>query len=354
MTSAPSVAILTPTYQHSKFIIACVASVLAQTVGDWEMVVVDDGSDDGTPELVENMRDSRITLVRQQHRGLTSLAHTYSVALERSSAPLVAVLEGDDMWPSRKLETQLPLMGDRDVVLSYGSAGLIDEYGCQYAYHRHAPRGRSGVNEPVGSIIPALVRTDSIVTSTVLLRRAALEAVGGFRQPRGIPYVDLPTWLGLATLGPFARSKEVLGYWRRHSAQWTIRSALGSEPDRTEYLTEIASAAERFLRPHDQAVLRRAVARDRPRRQQEAAISRARLALIAGNWRHAASMWTALLAHGELRTRLLAAVGLACAGIHTDVEWTIRAAGRHSYASRRHMLAHRGNPIDEPPDGSVN
>jgi glycosyltransferase involved in cell wall biosynthesis len=335
------VSVVTPTYRHASFIGPCIRSVIAQSVQDWEMTVVDDGSDDGTADVAESFPDPRITVIRNPHEGLSALGRSYAVGLARTTSPLVAVLEGDDMWPSTKLEDQLPLMEDPDVVLAYGPAGLIDEHGCLYARHWDAPRGGRARNDPIGSIIPALVRTDFIVTATVIVRRCALEEIGGFVQPSGIPYVDLPAWLRLATKGRFARSIRIAGYWRRHADQWTIRSLFEATPDRGGYLRAAASEARTVLGPKDWAALSAAIDRGPSRQREEATIARGRLELIAGNWGQAAAVWKGLVGTGEPRTRAIAVLGLACAAARTDIEWAIRAAGRHSYPSRRHVMSHR-------------
>ena len=79
-------------------------------------------------------------------------------------------------------------------------AHVWDEDGREYGTYRYAPREPVAANNPVGSILPALVKVNFIVAATVMVRRAALERIGGFFQPRGIPYVDHPTWLRLARL----------------------------------------------------------------------------------------------------------------------------------------------------------
>lgn len=336
MTS--KVAVITPTYRHQRLLQACISSVIGQTFEDWEMVVVDDGSDDGTPEVAESFSDPRISVVRLPHLGLGALGRSYAEALSRTRAPLVAVLEGDDMWPPSKLAIQSQLMELNPMaVLSYGPARLIDDWGLTYAGHRHAPRGAVSLNRPLGSIIPALIKTDFLVTSTVMIRRQALDLIGGFIQPPGVPYVDLPTWLRLATVGPFARSDQVLGCWRRHAQQWTIQNVFGVGPDRRSYLSEAAERARQLFGPNEWEGLKEIIAADPARQLQESAISRGRLALIEGKWADAAAIWRGLLGSGELRTRSVAVLGLACSVARSDLEWAIRAAGRHSYPSRRHL-----------------
>lgn len=332
--------VLSPTYQHAAFIGDCIRSVLAQTVEDWEMVIVDDGSDDGTADIAESFHDPRIVVLRRQHEGVAGLGSAYASAVARSNSPLLAILEGDDMWPATKLEDQLPLFNDPAVVLAYGSARLMDENGHVYASHWHAPHGRVARNDPVGAILPALVDVDFIVAATVMVRGCALARIGGFVQPDGVPYVDHPTWLRLATTGTFARSSRVLGYWRRYARQVTTQSWFDSAPDRAPYLQAVAAEARDVVASDVLAALEASIRRDPSRQREEAMIARGRVALLEGRWRQAAKVFTRLMRTGEPRTRAVAALGLLCAGSRTDMERVISAMGRHSLPSRRHLASH--------------
>jgi glycosyltransferase involved in cell wall biosynthesis len=348
----PRVSILSPTYQHGPFIGDCIRSVQAQTVQDWEMIIVDDGSDDGTPDIAESFNDSRIKVIRRHHEGVAGLGRSYASALAHASGPFVAILECDDSWPANKLELQLPMFSDPDIVLAYGAAGLMDEFGCVYAYYRHAPRGRVSRNDPPGIIIPALVDVNFMVAVTVMLRRSALEKVGGFSQPKGVPYVDHPTWLRMAVAGTFARSPAVLGNWRRYAQQVTTRSWFDRLPDRDSYLGNIAEEVRDLLSPEALSALVASSRRDSSRQREEAAIAEGRMALLKGHRRHAARVFGQLMRTGEPRTRAVAAVGLLCATGRTDMERLIGAAGRHSLPSRRHLASH-GVPVSLTKDSAA-
>jgi glycosyltransferase involved in cell wall biosynthesis len=345
--------VLTPTYNHAAFIGPCIRSLLAQTLRDWEMVIVDDGSDDGTADIAESFHDSRIVVLRRQHEGVAGLGRAYALAMAKATSPFVAILEGDDTWPPTKLEDQLPLFEDPAVVLAYGPAGLMDEKGCIYARFWHAPRGAVARNDPVGTILPSLVRVNFIVAVTVIVRRQALERVGGFLQPKGIPYVDHPTWLRLGTVGTFARSQHVVGHWRRYAGQVTTSTWFNTTPDRTSYMQTVATEAMSVLGPERMAALAASIRRDPSRQREEAAIAHGRFALVEGRWGQAARIFTQLLRTGELRTRGVALLGLLSAGGKTDMEWLIRAMGRHSLPSRRHLASHGPPPPASLRDGSL-
>ena len=337
----PRVTILTPTYRHARFIDVCVQSVLAQTFRDWEMVVVDDGSDDGTPDLVASYRDSRIKLVRRPNQGLAGLGSAYATALALGTGQLVAVLEGDDAWPPNKLEAQVPFFDDERVVFSYGPAQLMDDHGCLYARYWWAPAGRAAHNDPVGSVLPALLARNFIVSSTVVVHRSALERVGGFRQPPDVPFVDHPAWLMLAGVGLFAPASQVVGFWRRHAAQYTTRSLDSPSPDGKSYLADAVAAAAALPETSRQA-FGDLVSADGRRQEEIARVGRARLALLSGDWPRANSLWAELARVGSPAVRVIAIVGLVSAASRTDVEWLFRRAGRFSWPSRRHMASHAG------------
>jgi len=104
-------------------------SVLAQTEPRWEQLVIDDGSTDGTDDVVKTFGDPRISLVRRNHRGIMHLADSYNDALAMARGEFVAVLEGDDFWPPWKLTRQLRSFHDPAVVLSWGRAAETDTDG---------------------------------------------------------------------------------------------------------------------------------------------------------------------------------------------------------------------------------
>lgn len=230
-TSAPLVTIITPTFDHRRYIGTCLESVLAQTEGRWEQIVVDDGSTDGTDSIVRAVGDPRIRLARHRHRGIGHLADAYNEGLAAARGEFVAVLEGDDYWPPDKLERQVPAFDDPDVVLSWGRAKEIDPDGRAIRLIPSPGRVRRTMGASRGAAMRALLEGNPIPSCTVMCRRSALLAVGGFHQPDGIPTVDLPTWLELCRVGLFAPSETILGCYRRHPSQVTRRMA--SEMQRT-------------------------------------------------------------------------------------------------------------------------
>jgi glycosyltransferase involved in cell wall biosynthesis len=149
-------------------------SVLAQTFGDWELLILDDGSADGSREIVEGFRDPRIRYLPRPHRGI---APSRNEAMARSSAPLLAFLDSDDVWDPRKLERQHAFFhgASSEVGVLYTGSRHVDDDGRIHRVVIPPPTGR-------GRIFDRLLYTHGIVFSSVMVRREAIDVIGGFNE----------------------------------------------------------------------------------------------------------------------------------------------------------------------------
>jgi glycosyltransferase involved in cell wall biosynthesis len=163
----PAVSVVIPTFDRRPFVLEAIRSVLEQTVDDLEVVVVDDGSTDGTLEAVEGVADPRVRCVRKEHSGI---AATRNRGLAESRGRFVAFLDSDDLWVPEKLEKQLPL--------------LEGENGFVYARYRSVRDGETLRSKPVGGpsgrIFLSLINRIFVQTSTAVVKREVIDAVGGF------------------------------------------------------------------------------------------------------------------------------------------------------------------------------
>jgi glycosyltransferase involved in cell wall biosynthesis len=227
----PAVSIITPTYDHAAFLGHCVESVLGQTFPSWEQIIIDDDSTDGTTDVAQRYRDPRIRYVRQAHVGLARLPETYNRALAMCRAPLIAILEGDDYWPADKLEALVPAFDDPAVVLAYGLTDVVGDargdFPCRIPgpdfLHRFAPE--VATNTPPGRAALAMLDYAALTFTypcSVILRRAALDRIGGFQQRPGLAITDHPTFLRLSLEGRFHFEPRVTGYWRVHGGGATV------------------------------------------------------------------------------------------------------------------------------------
>jgi|GEM_PF-1975453 hypothetical protein len=224
--SLPLVSVITPTYNHAAYIQECLRSALDQSVNDIEILVVDDGSTDGTPDLARELNDPRVRVFAERNRGIARLGETYNLALSESRGEFVAILEGDDKWYAKKLERQLVDFQNPGVVLSAGRFHVIDETGRVVSQE---PRSVTTVdqreNRPVGRAGSAMLHHDILTFAfpvTVMMRKSALLQIGGFRQSHGLPLVDYPTILAMSLQGEWRFHATPLAVWRRHSASTTL------------------------------------------------------------------------------------------------------------------------------------
>lgn len=219
-SAEPLISVITPTYNHEALIGECIQSVLNQTYANWEMIIVDDGSTDATVAVVRSFEDPRIKLFQQANKGPNHLGETYNFALSNASGELVAILEGDDFWPREKLALQVKGFQDSDVVLSWGLARIVTFDGQELSITPpKLPPHDACINDPVGRATYTMLQPDWMTFAfpvTVMIRRSALEKVGGFIQAPYFRTVDLSTFLAIGLEGRWAFHDEVCGMWRRH------------------------------------------------------------------------------------------------------------------------------------------
>src|SRR5690242_16380171 len=105
----PAVSIIMPAYNVAPYVAAAIRSALVQSFTDFELIVVDDGSKDNTPEIIKSLAgiDPRVRLVQQANRGLAGARNT---ALRASRGDFFALLDSDDLWEPDFLATQLAIL----------------------------------------------------------------------------------------------------------------------------------------------------------------------------------------------------------------------------------------------------
>jgi glycosyltransferase involved in cell wall biosynthesis len=315
---APLVSIITPTYNHALYIGRCLEGVLAQTEPRWEQIVIDDGSTDRTAEIVNQFTDARIRYVSRRHRGIAGLGGAYNLALRMARGQYVAILEGDDFWPQDKLEKQIPAFEDPEVVLSWG---LAAEAGPAGEVRRLIPalgQLRRHQHKTAAQTLRLLLGGNCIPACTVLCRKSALLAVGGFHQPEGLPNVDYPTWLQLCRVGRFAPVDRIVGFYRRHDHQ--VSTTMAAEMLRNLDLGPAFVEALDIRERKSLGVSVDVAWRFARRRRAEMEFAAGRDALGDGRRGVAKAYFRRALRDGGSAIRLRALVGLACMYLGTDLD----------------------------------
>jgi len=325
MNYHPLVSVITPTYNHEKFIAQCIESVLAQTYPNWEQIIIDDGSTDRTGEIATQYKDERIKYIRQDNVGIWNLSKTYNRALDMAKGELIAVLEGDDFWPPYKLDREVPPFERPDTVLAWGKVAFANVEGKVISVFPRKLKGPK--KDQRGQILKRLLFGNFIWPCTAMCRKSALLSIGGFKQAEYTPLVDYPTWLELSLIGNFSAVDEMLGYWRFHEGQVT-----------STMLTRMAEAEKYsldfFERIPKELVDSLGVSIDQVRRNQQIRMasvdfSLGRMALIKGKWNDAKNDFKKVLVKGNVRLKIRVGsmIGLACSYLRVDLEWIVGLTG---------------------------
>jgi glycosyltransferase involved in cell wall biosynthesis len=199
----PIVSVLMPAYNADKYVDLAVRSILDQTFRDIELVVVDDGSTDRTPQILRDWerRDSRVKLISRPNTGYTRALRD-ALAIARGS--LFARMDADDISRPSRLEQQVRFLTEHPEVVAVGSqVALIDEDGW-----------------PIGPATCPLTHKEieahlfagygaALIHPTVMMRRTAFNAIGGYRSERE-PAEDVDLFLRLGEIGQLANVAEVL------------------------------------------------------------------------------------------------------------------------------------------------
>lgn len=159
-SGTPLVSVITPNFNGERHLPSTMTSLSAQGVHDWEWLIVDDGSTDGSQELISQWatRDPRIRLLRTANNSGAGPARNLGV--EASRGRYVAFLDADDLWEPSKLSQQLEFMRQSDAYFSYSSFRYMPELG-----------GSGGVvaNVPAQMAYKEALKNTAILTSTVML-----------------------------------------------------------------------------------------------------------------------------------------------------------------------------------------
>lgn len=202
------VSVVIPTYNRAQDLPGALKSVIEQRFLDWELIVIDDASVDETPQVVNQMNDSRIRLIRLQEN--VGAARARNIGISQASGEFVAFLDSDDQWDPDYLDCQVRSMDEngRQAVLSYVGAWFKDAGTGQT--RRRVPRHG-------GDISGAMLWTNVVGNcSRVMVRSAALEAAGGF-DPDLVPSEDWDLWLRISRLGAVVPVKRILVRYLEHT-----------------------------------------------------------------------------------------------------------------------------------------
>ncbi len=214
MSVVPSVSVVLPVHNGRDFVESSIRSILTQDFTDFELIVGDDGSDDGTGELLAKLalEDSRIRLLRRPVK--SGLAGSANWVISEARAPLVAIAHADDIYHSSRLRRQVELLAQRpDAVLVGTLADGIDAQG-----RAVQPPNLSRLFKP-SPFAP-------FAHSTIMFRIDAFSGAGGYRS-QADAWEDLDLYWRMAGQGRILVIPEVLASYRHSGA--SIRERHGEK-----------------------------------------------------------------------------------------------------------------------------
>jgi glycosyltransferase involved in cell wall biosynthesis len=259
MTRAATFTVVMPAYNAASTVGPAVRSVLAQTHGDFELVVVDDGSTDETAAQVRAFEaDSRVRLVRQENLGP---AVARNVAIAHGTGQLVSMLDSDDLWLPRYLEAMgEALTANADAGFAYTDAWVLDDETGRI--QRASAMAYQDPPDPPPAepeaFFDELLRRNFVFTSATV-RRDVLEEVGGYREALEVEAAeDYELWLRIAAHGrPGVRVGDRLAVYRKRAGSLST--------DEVRMMSSLRKVAQMVAEEYDVPERFRALARSRMR-----------------------------------------------------------------------------------------
>ena len=202
----PSVTVLLPVYNCRRYLLAALRSILRQDYGDFELLVINDGSTDGSDALARSIDDPRIRVIDQPHGGIVS---ALTRGLAEARAELVARMDGDDIALPQRLGLQVSFMREHPRVHLLGSRFVYMDARGRLLFSPEWPSEDSEIRR----FLPVF---NCFTHPTVMFRRQSALAVGGYR--RELEYQeDYDLWLRMIERFEAAQLPEVLLYYRLSS-----------------------------------------------------------------------------------------------------------------------------------------
>ncbi|WP_448339343.1 glycosyltransferase family 2 protein [Desulfovibrio piger] len=204
----PQISIILPVYNAKQYLEASVYSILNQSLTDFELILINDGSTDGSEKIVRQLaaRDSRIRLVQRPNKGLIA---TLNEGISLARSPFIARMDADDIALPHRLERQCTYLKIHPEAVAVGSyVKLMDECGHTYRT-KYLPTGEK--------LRKAFLWGCPIMHPTVMMRTEAVRKAGGY-SPEFPSAEDYALWLRLLSLGEIDNIHEALLSYRVHGS----------------------------------------------------------------------------------------------------------------------------------------
>lgn len=228
---APEVSVIMASYNYERFIAVAIESVLAQSISNWELIIVDDGSVDSSTDVIRSYlgRDARIRFFQHPGNVNLGLPATLRLGLEQVRGSHVAFLESDDAWRPDCLEKRLVCLrsSGADAVFNHIEIMERDDAGKSGdSILVEMTRRRFGKYPAAFQLLEQLVFSNSIPTFSCIMLKVEMLAQADLRAP--VPrWLDWWLWLEAASKGCFSYLDEPCTLWRRHALSYNHKRKTG-------------------------------------------------------------------------------------------------------------------------------
>lgn len=215
MNQRPKVSVVMPVYNAEKYVKEAVESILNQTDGDLELLIIDDCGVDSSMEIVRGIKDDRIRIIQnRQNRGIS---YSRNQGLEHAQGKYIALMDDDDVAPLDRLETECRFLDEHaDIDVVGGGALWIDEEGKIISYLREIicnPR----------RIQAELIFRDIIENGSAMMRAEFIHSNHLKYRDDYLGMEDFKFWTECSVIGNIANISKVLLYWRKTYDSETFR-----------------------------------------------------------------------------------------------------------------------------------
>lgn len=205
----PLVSVVIATYNMGQYLPQAIDSILAQQWENLEVVVVDDGSEDDTPQVMERYQNNgRINYIRNENQGQPKAKNC---GVNAAKGEFIAFCDADDLWEPNKLTVQMPLFSNPNVGVVYSEVSNIDENNQRYQQPPAYTRYRGIVTEQ-------LLYKNFVPFGTAIIRRACVEQCGAFDEQFRMG-IDWDLWLRYSLHWQFDYTPERTYVYREWSGQ---------------------------------------------------------------------------------------------------------------------------------------
>lgn len=203
------ISVVVPSYNHGRFISKMINSVIAQSYSNWEMIIVDNHSDDDTDQIIKEYQDNRIKIIKINNGGVIAVSRNKGI--QESNGEWIAFLDSDDVWCQQKLERCMSIADQADLIYHDMKIYKAD----QELILDNGLISRK-LRPPVFKDL--LISGNILINSSVVVRKLLLEQVGGLDEDREIITAeDYHLWLKIARITDrFLHLPEQLGIYTIH------------------------------------------------------------------------------------------------------------------------------------------